>query len=52
MRRLHQGEADEFPGERIEIEDAVVTEADRIIAECPQDMADLVELYGTIEVAW
>src|SRR5439155_19025820 len=46
VRRLHQGAADEFPAERIEIEDAVVAEADRIIAECPQDLADLIELYG------
>jgi D-inositol-3-phosphate glycosyltransferase len=45
VRRIHQGAADEFPVERIEIEDAVVAEADRIIAECPQDMADLIELY-------
>ncbi len=46
VRRIHQGAADEFPPERLEIEDAVVAEADRIIAECPQDMADLIELYG------
>jgi D-inositol-3-phosphate glycosyltransferase len=46
VRRMHQGAADEFPAERLEIEDAVVAEADRIIAECPQDMADLIELYG------
>src|SRR5207253_3589402 len=46
VRRLHQGAADEFPAERIEIEDAIVAEADRIIAECPQDLADLIELYG------
>jgi D-inositol-3-phosphate glycosyltransferase len=46
VRRIHQGAADEFPGERLEIEDAIVAEADRIIAECPQDMADLTELYG------
>jgi D-inositol-3-phosphate glycosyltransferase len=45
VRRLHQGAADEFPAERLEIEDAVIAQADRIIAECPQDMADLVELY-------
>jgi D-inositol-3-phosphate glycosyltransferase len=45
VRRLHQGSADEFPAERLDIEDAVVAEADRIIAECPQDMADLIELY-------
>jgi len=46
VRRLHQGQADEFPEERMVIEDAVVAEADRIIAECPQDLADLVEHYG------
>jgi len=46
VRRLHQQAVDEFPEERIAIEDAVVEEADRIIAECPQDMTDLVELYG------
>jgi glycosyltransferase involved in cell wall biosynthesis len=45
VRRLHQGAADEFPPERLEIEDAVVAEADRIIAECPQDLADLLEHY-------
>jgi glycosyltransferase involved in cell wall biosynthesis len=46
VRRIHQGTADQFPAERLDIEDAVVAEADRIIAECPQDMADLMELYG------
>jgi D-inositol-3-phosphate glycosyltransferase len=46
VRKLHQGAADAFPEERVAIEDAVVEEADGIIAECPQDLADLVELYG------
>jgi glycosyltransferase involved in cell wall biosynthesis len=46
VRRQHQGNADEFPEERLDIEEAIVEEADRIIAECPQDMADLTELYG------
>jgi D-inositol-3-phosphate glycosyltransferase len=46
VRRLHQGAADGFPEERLAIEDAVVEEADRIIAECPQDVDDLVQLYG------
>lgn len=46
VRRLHQGQADGFPPERIAIEQELVDEADRIIAECPQDHADLVELYG------
>jgi glycosyltransferase involved in cell wall biosynthesis len=46
VRRLHQGAADEFPEERLAIEDAVVAEADRVIAECPQDVDDLMKLYG------
>jgi len=46
VRRLFQGEADRFPDVRIEIEEALVREADRIIAECPQDRDDLMQLYG------
>lgn len=46
IRRQHQQGADEFPAERLDIEDAVVEEADRIIAECPQDQSDLVRWYG------
>ena len=46
VRRLHQGAADTFPPEREHIETAVMTEADRIIAECPQDEDDLIRLYG------
>lgn len=45
VRRFHQGKADEFPDERFEIEDRLVRDADRIIAECPQDEADLIQLY-------
>jgi D-inositol-3-phosphate glycosyltransferase len=45
VRRLHQGDADQFPGERLAVEDAIVAEADAIVAECPQDKADLVSLY-------
>ena len=45
IRRLHQGDADGFPPERVAIEDRIVAEADRIIAECPQDVEDLVRLY-------
>jgi len=45
VRRQHQGDADEFPIQRLAIEDAIVAEADAIIAECPQDRADLVALY-------
>jgi D-inositol-3-phosphate glycosyltransferase len=46
VRRLHQGEADQFPPERLEIERHLMSEADAIIAECPQDLDDLVQLYG------
>lgn len=46
VRRLHQGQADQFPDRRFGIEDELVQLADRIIAECPQDRTDLLELYG------
>lgn len=46
VRRLHQREADRFPEERLTIEQHVMDEADRIIAECPQDEADQLALYG------
>jgi len=46
VRRLHQGQADEFPDERFEVEDRVVAGADCIVAECPQDRQDLLELYN------
>lgn len=45
VRRLYQGSADGFPAERITIEENLVASADRIIAECPQDRQDLVDLY-------
>ncbi|HEX2089448.1 MAG TPA: glycosyltransferase [Actinomycetota bacterium] len=46
VRRQHQGDADEFPEERFAIEDRAVSEADHIIAECPQDEEDLIKLYN------
>lgn len=46
VRRLHQQTADEFPDERFAIEERIVAEADRIIAECPQDEEDLIRLYN------
>ena len=46
VRRQYQGSADTFPPERTEIEDRVVAEADHIIAECPQDEEDLIQLYN------
>ncbi|HEY9279960.1 MAG TPA: glycosyltransferase family 1 protein [Eoetvoesiella sp.] len=46
VRRQHQAEADRFPDRRFDIEDDVVRNADCIIAECPQDRCDLIDLYG------
>lgn len=46
IRREHQGDADGSPTERIAIEHRVVHEADRIVAECPQDKEDLMRAYG------
>ena len=45
VRRLHQKEMDQFPAERIEIERCILQHADHIIAECPQDKEDMVNLY-------
>jgi D-inositol-3-phosphate glycosyltransferase len=46
VRREFQGASDGFPPEREAIEERVGFEADRVIAECPQDMDDLVRRYG------
>jgi len=46
VRRMHQAGADLFPDSRFEIEDEIVRCADRIIAECPEDRHDLINLYG------
>ena len=46
VRLEHQGAADGFPPERIAIERTLVQRAERVIAECPQDEADLIRLYG------
>ena len=45
VRALHQKEADKFPKERIFYERMIVSQADKIIAECPQDAEDLINLY-------
>lgn len=45
VRRLHQAESDRFSDQRFMIEEDIVREADRIVAECPQDKRDLIELY-------
>ncbi|MDX2154540.1 MAG: glycosyltransferase [Bryobacteraceae bacterium] len=46
IRRKYQGKDDRFPDQRFTIEDRIVAEADRIIAECPQDEEDLIRLYN------
>ncbi len=46
VRRRYQGGSDAFPEERLAIEERAVAEADRVIAECPQDETDLIEMYG------
>jgi glycosyltransferase involved in cell wall biosynthesis len=46
VRRLHQGSADGFADDRFVIEDELVRRSDAIIAECPQDVDDLVNLYN------
>jgi len=45
VRLRHQKSSDKFPAERVQIEQDIIKEADKIIAECPQDSADLCALY-------
>lgn len=45
-KRRFQGEADTSPAERIAVEEAVVRGADRLIAQCPAEEAELVGEYG------
>ena len=45
VRRIYQGAADGFPDARFTIEEMVASEADVVIAECPQDREDLMILY-------
>lgn len=45
IRRMHQGNYDEFPKERVRIEEQIVKDANHIIAECPQDREDLIVHY-------
>lgn len=46
VRRIHQGDSDKFPPERLTIEEETVRKADHIIAECPQDRMDLIQYYN------
>lgn len=45
VRKQHQKEMDRFPAERCDIERFIVRDADRVIAECPQDKEDLIHYY-------
>ena len=49
VRRLHQRGADQFPEERMAIEEQTIAHADGIVAECPQDHRDLTTLYSADE---
>jgi glycosyltransferase involved in cell wall biosynthesis len=46
VRRMAQGADDAFPPARMRIETLLMQQADRIIAECPQDRLDMEQLYG------
>ncbi|MGI5835082.1 MAG: glycosyltransferase [Chloroflexota bacterium] len=45
IKRIHQGEADTSPEERVAVEYGVIDQVDRIIAQCPNEMQELVALY-------
>jgi D-inositol-3-phosphate glycosyltransferase len=49
VRRMHQASEIDVPEERFEAEERVVREANQIIAECPQEKDDLIDLYGASE---
>ena len=49
VRLAYQKEMDQFPAERFTIEKMIVTDADHIIAECPQDKEDLLTYYKADE---
>ena len=46
VRRRYQASDDRFSDQRFAIEEEIVRVADCIIAECPQDERDLIELYS------
>lgn len=45
-KRRHQGAADTSPDERIAIEEGIVRDADRLIAQCPAECDELIDDYG------
>lgn len=46
VRLQHQGTNDRFPAARVSIEDRVMRAAAQVIAECPQDRDDMINLYA------
>ena len=45
-KRRHQRKVDTSPGDRIKIELGIIREADKIIAQCPNERDELVDDYG------
>ncbi len=45
-KRRHQGAADTSAAQRIDVERAVVRAANRLIAQCPSEQAELLDDYG------
>lgn len=45
IRRQFQGDADRFPVQRLAIEEEIIRDTDRILAECPQDEDDMRTHY-------
>ena len=45
IKRRHQGTADTSPAERVEVERRIVREARLIVAQCPSERDELIELY-------
>jgi glycosyltransferase involved in cell wall biosynthesis len=45
-KRLHQGNADTSPQERIDVERQIVQDVDYLITPCPNEESELIEYYG------
>jgi len=45
-KRRHQGDADTSAPERIAVEEGVIRAVDRVIAQCPAEVAELIDDYG------
>jgi len=46
-KRRHQGDADTSAPARIAVEERVIRAVDRVIAQCPAEVAELIDDYGT-----